>query len=82
MLTSVWSFRSLLRNSRNKHQITLSWAHKQFATLVNTLFYNSTTFTEFIYIYNESTHLIEIHDSAFKPMVDCTATNSAITMTS
>ena len=31
-------FPSLLRNSGNKNQITLSWAHKQFATRVHTLF--------------------------------------------
>ena len=30
--------RVLLCNSGNKHQKTLSWAHKQFATRVNTLF--------------------------------------------
>ena len=39
-LLSLWClFPSCLCNSGNKYQITLSWAHKQFATLVHTLFY-------------------------------------------
>ena len=33
-----WLFPSLLHNSGNKYQITLSWALKQFVTLVQTLF--------------------------------------------
>ena len=38
-------FPLLLCNSENKHQITLSWAHKQSTTKVHTLFYI------YIYIY-------------------------------